>query len=98
MTTCDRTSEVHAYHDGELSPAESAAFEAHLAECGGCREMLEEIRRVSRQIGTAPLPLMPAGFPARLRDAFVLAREARERGLRKLTGWMTAAAAAVLVF
>src|SRR5690348_18278932 len=39
----DRLSE---YVDGELTPAERTALEAHLAACGACRETLEELRRV----------------------------------------------------
>jgi len=39
----DRLSE---YVDGELTPAERTALEAHLAACGACRQTLEELRRV----------------------------------------------------
>lgn len=39
----DRLSE---YVDGELTPSERTALEAHLAACGACRQTLEELRRV----------------------------------------------------
>lgn len=39
----DRLSE---YHDGELSAADHAACEAHLAECDGCRGVLGELQGV----------------------------------------------------
>jgi Putative zinc-finger len=39
----DRLSE---YHDGELSPADRAACEAHLAECLDCRGLLGELESV----------------------------------------------------
>jgi anti-sigma factor RsiW len=39
----DRLSE---YLDGELTPAQRTALEAHLGECGVCRETLGELRRV----------------------------------------------------
>ena len=40
----DRLSE---YHDGDLTPAERAACEAHLAVCFACTEALEDIRAVA---------------------------------------------------
>ena len=45
MTThcLDRLSE---YLDGELTPTESAACDAHLAQCGDCRTALAELRLV----------------------------------------------------
>jgi anti-sigma factor RsiW len=39
----DRLSE---YLDGDLTPAERSALEAHLAACGMCRTTLDELRRV----------------------------------------------------
>ena len=39
----DRLSE---YLDGDLTPAERTALEAHLAACSTCRSTLEELRRV----------------------------------------------------
>jgi Putative zinc-finger len=35
---------LHAYLDGELSPAESQGIAAHIAQCPGCRGRLEEER------------------------------------------------------
>jgi len=40
------TERLSAYHDGELSPAEQAACESHLAECDECRIVLRDIQRV----------------------------------------------------
>lgn len=37
---------LSAYVDGELSPAEHVAVEAHLASCGECREIVADIRRL----------------------------------------------------
>jgi anti-sigma factor RsiW len=34
------------YHDGELSPSERAACDAHLAQCAVCHTAIEEIRAV----------------------------------------------------
>ena len=42
-TFVDRLSE---YLDGELSPADRAAVDAHLAQCAACRSTLDDLRRV----------------------------------------------------
>lgn len=52
----DRLSE---HLDGELSPSERAACEAHLASCGECASTLEELRAVVAQASL--LPDVPAG-------------------------------------
>jgi len=44
--------EVMAYVDGELSTERGAAVEAHLAECGDCRELMQELRELSRRMST----------------------------------------------
>lgn len=36
---------VTDYLEGALSPRERARFEAHLAECEGCRDYLDQMRR-----------------------------------------------------
>lgn len=46
MTTCERISpQLVAYSDGELSPAESAAVQEHLATCPACRAELARLER-----------------------------------------------------
>lgn len=40
------TDRLSDFLDGELEAGEHAAVEAHLAECGGCRRVLEELREV----------------------------------------------------
>lgn len=91
---CQQTSRAHAYHDGELSPADAREFEAHLQECDACRERLEELRDLSRAITTAQLTPMPLAVSQRLENAW---STARDRGVMRIAGWMTAAAAAVLI-
>lgn len=43
------TDRLSDYADGELSPAEQAEVDAHLAACGECRAIAGELRRVAAQ-------------------------------------------------
>ena len=93
--SCDRTAQVHLYHDDELlDPAGRAAVEAHVRTCGECAAVLGELRRLSRAVDEAPLREPAADVLARLRRANPVA--ARQAMLRT-TRWMTAAAAVVMV-
>lgn len=40
------TERLSEFHDGELSPVDHAACEAHLAECAACREVLQDLQLV----------------------------------------------------
>lgn len=69
-------------------------LEAHLQECADCNQLLAELRGVSNLIAAAPLaPLSPQAM-ARLSGSW---RAARDHGLLRITSWLTAAAAAVLI-
>jgi anti-sigma factor RsiW len=47
MVNCENQVRLDAYHDGELSPAERSAVEAHLRDCPSCAAELAAIRRMS---------------------------------------------------
>lgn len=47
MVDCENRVRLDAYHDGELSPAERSAVEAHLRDCPSCAAELAAIRRMS---------------------------------------------------
>lgn len=107
-TACERQREaISALVDGELEGAERAALEAHLAGCHGCRQELEELRRLAAAFAALtpvePAPDFEARFWARI------AREgdaepslaARLRRLFSPGGFVAAgiaAAAALLLF
>jgi anti-sigma factor RsiW len=62
MNCVETIENLSAYQDGELSPAEAAALEAHLASCEACRRRLEEYEAVWRLLGE-PKPAEPSpGF------------------------------------
>lgn len=92
--TCHRAPEVHPYHDGELSLVQRRAVEAHLAECEPCSNLLSDLREISLQIRSAPLPEVSALPFERLYNTW---HAAREQGVLRITRWLTAAAAAILV-
>lgn len=94
--TCDREPQVHAYHDRQLGPAAREAFELHLTECAACGALLADLRAVSRMIASAPLPDVPAGG-VDVRRYYAAWDASRQRGLLRISSWLTGAAAAVLV-
>jgi anti-sigma factor RsiW len=91
---CDRIDHVHRYHDGELAPADREVMEAHIRQCAECRRALAELRALSSLLVSAPLAEMPQGVAVRYDRC---RRAARERGVLRMAGWLTAAAAVVLI-
>ena len=89
--TCDRAAQVHAYHDDALAASERAALESHLESCADCRSLLSDLRSLSNLIASAPLTAMSPEAMSRLNNTW------RDRGLLRITSWLTAAAAAVLI-
>ena len=92
--SCERFEQVHAYHDDALAAPERVAIEAHLESCAHCRALLADLRGLSNLIAAAPLTAMSPEAMERLSKSW---RAARDRGLLRITSWLTAAAAAVLV-
>jgi anti-sigma factor RsiW len=95
--TCDRDVLVHAFHDGELPEAQRDAVERHVATCDACAELLTELRALTRLMAEVPLPAEADAAPiSRYHGAFHKARGQQQRGVLRLSGWLTAAAAIVL--
>lgn len=91
---CDRTEWIQRLHDGELSPAERVTTEAHLRECRECAAAREDWRKLSALIVAAARSDAPAG----LCDRVMARRRSRlDRSVIRIAGWLTGAAAAVLV-
>ena len=55
MLDCENL-RLDAYHDGELSPAERAAVEAHLRDCPACAAELAAMRGMSGAFANAAPP------------------------------------------
>ena len=93
--SCERIEQVHAYYDGELALSQRREVEAHLNDCAECRELLAELRRVSALLTSAPLADLPADAMTRFQQSWFAA--AQDRGVMRIAGWLTSAAAAILV-
>jgi anti-sigma factor RsiW len=93
--TCDKAAQIHAYLDDEMDVAQREELEAHLLQCAECQRLLNEIRGLSSLIigSSHPVP-MRAGAMATYYGAW---RAARDRAVMRITGWLTAAAAVLLI-
>ena len=91
--SCSQTDNIGRYYDGELSPTERNAVEEHLRQCAECRRTLGELTSLSGLLRQATR--VPAQ-PSALERWYSLGR-ANERAVLRITGWLTSAAAAVLL-
>lgn len=91
---CSQAIQIHRYHDGELSAAARRGVEEHLLTCVECGDLLADLRRLSALIESAAPAEAPAAVLRRLHD---MPRTVREQGVLRVAGWLTAAAAAVLI-
>src|SRR5207244_1110981 len=94
IMNCEQTHQVHLYHDGELPAGQRDALEAHLKTCSECQALLTDLRAMSRAFAAAPMVEIPSDAMLRIRGAqYVLP----DTGVLKIAGWLTAAAAAILL-
>jgi anti-sigma factor RsiW len=61
---------VTDYLDGALPSAERARFDAHIADCDGCRAYLEQIRVTIRLSGTLRFEQLDPSAEEALLEAF----------------------------
>ena len=73
---------VTTYLEHELSPADLARFEEHLAACGNCADYLDQVRKTVQVVASVgPGELSP--------EAEELSPEAEEALLRMFRGWLS---------
>jgi anti-sigma factor RsiW len=85
---------LHAYHDDQLDAPTRKAFEVRLANDPSLREALNELTGVSAMLRSAGMPVEPAGAIEAWESVY---RDTQERRIRKLSGWLSAAAALLAV-
>lgn len=96
---CELDTQIHRYHDGDCSPAERASIEAHLAACAECQELLADLEKLSEMFATVPFADMTSRAHNRMEGAwYAAAKQEQDRSVRRFASWLTATAAAVLVF
>lgn len=61
---------VTAYLDGALDPDTRARFDAHLLDCDGCENYLQQFRETVRAVGKITDDELDPAFRNRLLDAF----------------------------
>ena len=70
MTCHELVELVTDYLEGTLPESEKARLEAHLAECDGCTEYLEQMRRTIELTGRLSEESIPPVAKDRLLEAF----------------------------
>lgn len=61
---------VTAYLDGSLDLEQRARFDAHLLECDGCDNYLQQFRATVATVGKIPCDDLDPDFRSRLMSAF----------------------------
>lgn len=61
---------VTVYLEGRLPDSTRVRFEAHLAQCSGCRTYLEQMRQTIRALGRLPTESIQPKVPDRLLEVF----------------------------
>jgi anti-sigma factor RsiW len=92
--TCEKAAQVQAYYDNELDASRSEMLEAHLEQCAECSRLLNDLRALSWMLSEAPRPAMRPQAVSKYQGAWHVARD---RGMMRIAGWLTATAAALLV-
>ncbi len=86
---------ISACLDGELEPSERTALERHLADCGECRLLLADLRRLGEAVAQEEPPPIPADLADRISRRLGSSRSGEPaRPSRRAWIWRVPAAAA----
>jgi hypothetical protein len=80
--------EVMAYLDGELSADRAAGVAAHLRECAGCAELVEQMRGVSVHLTNWSVDPAPASLTANLRTARSAPASTKQNKPKGIAAWL----------
>jgi len=69
---------LSAWLDDETAASETAAVEAHLAECEACRSLVDDLRRLTGAVRAEPAPDVPEGLRSRIAQRIATAARSDE--------------------
>lgn len=95
MKIHENTALLDAFVDGELTAAEMAEVQAHLAECPGCQAYVDDALAIRADFPTAESTELPADFTDHIMQA--VAKTPQSRPKTQPWGKLTAAAACLAV-
>lgn len=95
MKIHENTALLDAFVDGELTAAEMAEVQAHLAECPGCQAYVDDALAIRADFPTAESTELPADFTAHIMQA--VAKTPQSRPKTQPWGKLAAAAACLAV-
>lgn len=91
MKIHENTALLDAFVDGELTAAEMAEVQAHLAECPGCQAYVDDVLAIRADFPTAESTELPADFAGHVMQA--VAKTPQSRPKKQPWGKLAAAAA-----
>lgn len=95
MKIHENTALLDAFVDGELTAAEMAEVQAHLAECPGCQAYVDDVLAIRADFPTAESMELPADFTNHIMQA--VAKTPQSRPKKQPWGKLAAAAACLAV-
>lgn len=95
MKIHENTALLDAFIDGELTAAEMAEVQAHLAECPGCQAYVDDALAIRADFPTAESTELPADFTDHIMQA--VAKTPQSRPKKQPWGKLAAAAACLAV-
>lgn len=95
MKIHENTALLDAFVDGELTAAEMAEVQAHLAECPGCQAYVDDALAIRADFPTAESTELPADFTDHIMQA--VAKTPQSRPKKQPWGKLAAAAACLAV-
>lgn len=95
MKIHENTALLDAFVDGELTAAEMAEVQAHLAECPDCQAYVDDVLAIRADFPTAESTELPADFTDHIMQA--VAKTSQSRPKKQPWGKLAAAAACLAV-
>lgn len=92
--SCEQHNLIQAYYDGQVAQDEALIAQLHLSRCAECRELYGSLKQVSAVVRDTPMRRPSEMTMARLNGSIALRQD---RTVRRFTGWLTSAAAALVV-